>query len=79
MYLCCSIHDSPTKWKKWLALAEFWYNSAYHTSLGCSPFKALYGYDLVLAAAPHLLGYTDQSVQDLLQERLAYSELLKTR
>jgi hypothetical protein len=47
--------------------------------LGCSPFKALYGYDPVLAAAPHLLGDTDQSVQDLLQERLAYSELLKTR
>jgi hypothetical protein len=41
MYLrCCSVHDNPTKWKKWLALAEFWYNSAYHTLhyFGLLPF-----------------------------------------
>jgi hypothetical protein len=51
---------------------------SHYTTLCCSPFKDLYGYEPVLAAAPHLLGDTDQSVQELLQERLAYSELLKT-
>lgn len=45
MYLRCAVHDSPLKWKSWLPLAELWYSSAFHTSLGCSPFKALYGYE----------------------------------
>lgn len=29
----------------WLTQAEFWYNTTYHSSLGCTPYKALYGYD----------------------------------
>jgi hypothetical protein len=45
MYLRCSVHDSPKKWKSWLSLAEIWYNTSFHTALGCSPFKALYGMD----------------------------------
>jgi transposase InsO family protein len=45
MYLRCAVHNSPKQWKQWLPLAELWYNSSLHTSLGCSPFKALYGYD----------------------------------
>jgi hypothetical protein len=53
MYLRCSVHASPTKWKAWLPLAELWHNTSYHSALGCSPFKALYGYDPPVAAAPH--------------------------
>jgi hypothetical protein len=45
MFLRCVVYDSPKRWKQWLALAEPWYNSTYHTALGCSPFEALYGYD----------------------------------
>ncbi|XP_073359923.1 uncharacterized protein [Aegilops tauschii subsp. strangulata] len=45
MYLRCAVHDSPTKWAAWLPRAEFWYNSTYHSALGCTPYKALYGQD----------------------------------
>ena len=45
MYLRCAISDTPKKWKHWLPLAELWYNSSFHSAIGCSPFKALYGYD----------------------------------
>jgi hypothetical protein len=79
MYLRCAIHDCPAKWKKWLPLAEFWYNTSYHTSIGCSPFKVLYGYDPVFAAAPVLTDEGDTTVHDLLTERQQCSEILKTR
>lgn len=43
MYLRCAVHDCPHHRKKWIAMAEFWYNSSFHSVLGCSLFKALYG------------------------------------
>lgn len=42
-YLRCFVHSCPTKWSSWLALAEFWYNTSYHSSLGNTPFFVLYG------------------------------------
>jgi hypothetical protein len=41
-YLRCAVQDNPKRWRRWIPMAEFWYNSSYHTALGCSPFKALY-------------------------------------
>jgi hypothetical protein len=41
--LRCFVHACPTQWKQWLALAKFWYNSSYHTSLNSTPFEILYG------------------------------------
>ena len=52
MYLWCAVHESPQKWKCWLPLAELWYNSSFHTALGCSPFKALYAYEPNLSLSP---------------------------
>uniref|UniRef100_A0A453QY79 Integrase catalytic domain-containing protein n=1 Tax=Aegilops tauschii subsp. strangulata TaxID=200361 RepID=A0A453QY79_AEGTS len=37
-YLRCMTTDTPTKWLSWLSLAEYWYNSTYHTTLKMSPF-----------------------------------------
>jgi hypothetical protein len=50
MFLRCAVHDTPTQWHRWLPAAEFWYNSSYHASLNCSPFKALFGREPNLGA-----------------------------
>lgn len=42
-FLRCFVHACPKKWKDWLALAEFWYNTSLHSTLGRSPFEVLYG------------------------------------
>jgi transposase InsO family protein len=44
-YLHCAVHASPVKWKDWLSLAEYWYNTSYHSSLGKTPFEVLYAHE----------------------------------
>jgi transposase InsO family protein len=41
-YLRCLVHSCPTKWTDWLPLAEYWYNTAFHSALGKTPFEVLY-------------------------------------
>lgn len=41
-YLRCMVFLQPKKWMNWLSLAEWWYNTSYHTSLKMTPFQALY-------------------------------------
>jgi len=36
------VMDQQSHWKKYLALVEFAYNNNYHSSIGMSPFEALY-------------------------------------
>ena len=43
-YLRCFCFIQPKKWHKWLSLAQWWYNSSHHRSIGMTPFEALYGY-----------------------------------
>ncbi|GKB03552.1 retrotransposon-related protein [Tanacetum coccineum] len=42
-YLRCMTGENPKGWFKWVPLAELWYNSNYHSSIGTTPFEALYG------------------------------------
>ncbi|KAM3348690.1 hypothetical protein ACQJBY_022133 [Aegilops geniculata] len=44
IFLRCFIHACPHHWSQFLSLAEFWYNSSYHSALDMSPFQALYGH-----------------------------------
>jgi len=67
MYLWCAIHQVPKQWKQWLPLAELWYNSRMHTSLGCSPSRALYGHEPnlgVLSSSVLTASDSDPSVTD---------------
>lgn len=54
-YLRCFVHACPHKWSEWLPLAEFWYNTSYHSTLKKSPFEVLYGH------CPRHFGIIDSS------------------
>jgi hypothetical protein len=43
-YLRCYVSDNPKGWSNWLTMAEYCYNTSYHTSLKSTPFEAIYGY-----------------------------------
>jgi hypothetical protein len=77
MYLRCVVSDCPRLWRRWLPLAELWYNSTHHSSLGCTPFKALYGHEANLGAMPEDLSTTTESVAEFLADRAVQLQALK--
>ncbi|GJT57985.1 ty3-gypsy retrotransposon protein [Tanacetum coccineum] len=42
-YLRCMTEEQPKQWMKWLSLAEWWYNTNFHTSIHTTPYEAVYG------------------------------------
>jgi hypothetical protein len=75
MFLRCMVQENPKQWCRWLPMAEFWYNSTFHSSLGCTPFKALYGHDPNLGALPAV--EEDSPVAGVLTDRAVQIEKLK--
>lgn len=77
LYLRCAVHACPTNWAKWLALAEYWYNTCFHSALGRTSFEVVYGH------LPREFGVTqldECDVPDLaawLQERAVLTEMLQ--
>ncbi|KAJ4705112.1 Ty3/gypsy retrotransposon protein [Melia azedarach] len=41
-YLRCMCGDSPKDWCLWLPLAEWWYNTHFHTSINMTPYEVVY-------------------------------------
>jgi hypothetical protein len=77
MFLRCAVHDMPSKWAKWLDSAEFWYNSCYHSSLQCSPFKALYGVEPNMGVLP-VPSWAESEASLTLQQRQDHLAVIKT-
>lgn len=74
-FLRCFVYACPKKWRSWLAVAEFWYNTSFHSALGRYPFEVLYG------RQPRFLGITapvpeSSSLSDWLSERHSMTELV---
>ncbi|KAK4393014.1 Transposon Ty3-G Gag-Pol polyprotein [Sesamum angolense] len=76
-YLRCMCHQKPKKWAQWLTLAEFWFNTNFHTGLKTTPFQALYGYPPhQLSIGPYMQNHHSE-VEELMQERAKVVQLLK--
>lgn len=80
-YLRCMCCHTPKKWFTWLPLAEFWYNTTYHSSIALTPFEALYGYKptpLALATYmhPQVIG-VESTIQEKLDIQLHLKRLLQ--
>jgi hypothetical protein len=75
--LRCFVHDNPQHWLRWLPLAEFWYNSSYHSVLGISPFKALYGCEPNLGALPPFDKDNMSEAVLILRDRQAHLDNIK--
>jgi hypothetical protein len=52
MYLQCFTSNQPKEWGKWLAWAEYSYNTSWHSTIKNTPFTVVYGRD-----PPKLLTY----------------------
>jgi hypothetical protein len=74
-YLRCFSSDHPTKWYKYLHLAEYWYNTSFHSSIKMSPFQALYG-----RSPPTVLNYVkgQTTITDLDESLEQRQQLLNT-
>ncbi|GJS00216.1 retrotransposon-related protein [Tanacetum coccineum] len=42
-YLRCMCFTKPNDWVNWLPLAEYWYNTSFHTATKHTPFEIVYG------------------------------------
>uniref|UniRef100_A0A453NRI9 Reverse transcriptase n=1 Tax=Aegilops tauschii subsp. strangulata TaxID=200361 RepID=A0A453NRI9_AEGTS len=76
-YLRCMTTNEPKKWMSWVPLAEYWYNSTYHTALKMSPFQALYGFPPPLISEPAIPGPEDTEAQEFLSSKQHMLEQIK--
>jgi hypothetical protein len=76
-YLRCFAFDRQHQWVQWLPLAEWWYNTSYHTATHMTPFEAVYGHKPPLIL-PYMLGVSKVQEVDhnltVLHEHSPYSQ-----
>ncbi|GJY88666.1 retrotransposable element Tf2 [Tanacetum coccineum] len=42
-YLRCMTKESPKDWVQWLPLAEYWYNTNFHSATNTTPYEIVFG------------------------------------
>ena len=55
--------ENQNQWAQWLPLAEWWYNTSYHTTTRMTPFEAVYGKKTPLVLS-YFLGVSKVQVVD---------------
>lgn len=76
-YLRCMTAEAPQSWSKWLTLAEWWYNTTYHSAIKCTPFEVIYGQSPP-THLPYLPGESSSAVVDRnMQKREGIINMLK--
>lgn len=76
-YLRAMVHSCPRKWCGWIPLAEYWYNTNFHSMLKLTPFQALYGYKPTHLSMDPYVDTLTTKVQDFLKARAQMTLLLK--
>lgn len=76
-YLRCMTSHKPKQCFSWLSLAEWWFNTNFHSGLHMSPFQALYGYTPPQLALPPTVTTPIAAVQDHITHRKIMTELLR--
>jgi hypothetical protein len=76
-YLRSMAFAEPKKWCYWLSLAEWWYNSSYHTATKFTPFHALYGFPAPLISEISIPGPTDADAKTFLEQKEQMLQQLK--
>lgn len=76
-FLRCHTQACPRQWIKWLSLAEFWFNTSTHSSLGKSPFAVLYGMEPRPLGLVALDTCQPMDVRAWLEERQLMLEVVK--
>lgn len=70
----CFAHEQSTKWSSYIAWAEYFYNTRYHTSTGTTPSSIVYGRDPPLLL-PYVMGKTKNA--DLEQQLVDHDHMLQ--
>jgi hypothetical protein len=66
-----------TKWFDWIFLAEFWYNTSWHSALQSSPFEVLYGHPPKQFGLSVASGCSSTTLSDWLQDQATMQQLIQ--
>ncbi|KAL0462690.1 UNVERIFIED_CONTAM: Transposon Ty3-G Gag-Pol polyprotein [Sesamum latifolium] len=76
-YLRCMTGDRPKEWAHWLPLAEWWYNTSFHSSIKTTPYEVIYGKPPPTPIPYEALRSSLEAVDRSLQHREATIRILK--